>query len=307
MKRKEGTATLLAASTLVLSLTISTPALATSSYGTQQWYLNYMQQYSSGRLGPAQPTPAQPPAPTDPDVTPPGEPAEPAAPAQPSNPPAGEPAQPGNPPADLPSQPSNPPATSPTAPVYSSPTAGQSVNDWYLNYLRQYQYTRPYVPAPSQPGTSNPSDPAPNAPVDRPSQPSYDVPTYLTPEEQELLHYINEERAANGVGVVTVDPELVRVARLRAEKLVELGGIQHDIPGYSTAGKQLTREGYKYAYLGEDLAAAGSVYQAHKQLVKSSPHREIMLEPRFTKVGIAVAHWKNRPGVVVVEIFVQPQ
>lgn len=283
MKRKEGTATLLAASTLVLSLTISTPALATSSYGTQQWYLNYLQQYSSGRFRPAQPTPAQPPAPTDPDVAPPGEPAEPAAPAPPST----------------------PPATSPTAPVYSSPTAGQSGNDWYLNYLRQYQYTRPYVPAPTQPGTSNPpgqpsapSDPAPNDP---------DVPAYLTPEEQELLQYINGERAANGVGAVTVDPELVRVARLRAEKLVELGGIQHDIPGYGTAGKQLTGEGYKYAYLGEDLAAAGSVYQAHKQLVKSSPHREIMLEPKFTKVGIAVARWKNRPGVVVVEIFVQPQ
>lgn len=300
MKKKKGVATLLAAATLTLTLTISTPALAVSSYGTQQWYLNYLQQYTTGRVAPAQPVPAQPPA----------APTKPAEPSQPATPPVGQPAQPQTPPAEQPSQPSNPAPAYPSQPLYSSPYPGQSANDWYLNYLRKYQYGGVYTPAPSQPAgpsqptqPTTPSNPAPNDPV---TPPSYDIPSYLTPEEQELLRYINNERTANGRGIVTVDPELVRIARLRAEKMIELGGIEHNLPDYGTAGKQLTREGYKYAYLGEDLASAGSVYQAHKQLVASSAHREIMLDPRFTKIGIAVAHWKNRPGVVVVEIFVQP-
>lgn len=299
MKRKKGTATLLAAAILTVGLAMSTPALATSSYGTRQWYLNYLQQYSTGRFGLAQPVPAQPPvAPT-----------EPVEPSKPAAPPAGEPTQPQTPPAEQSPQPSNQ-APASSGPVYSRPAPGQSTNDWYLNYLRQYQYGGVYTPAPSQPTSpsqptqpTTPSNPVPNEPV---SPPSYDFPSYLTAEEQELLRYLNDERTANGRGVVTVDPELVRIARLRAEKMVELGGIEHNLPDYGTAGKQLTREGYKYAYLGEDLASAGSVYQAHKQLVASSAHREIMLDSRFTKVGIGVAHWKNRPGVVVVEIFVQP-
>lgn len=281
MREKKGIVALFLAVTLALTLNISVPALAASSYATQQWYLNYLQQYSTGRLGTGQAAPAQP------------------STVQPS------PSQ--NPPTGQTSQPSNPAPAYPSQPVYSNPYPGQSANNWYLNYLMQYQPGRVYAPAPSQPISpsqpSQPTQPAPNDPV---SPASYDVPSYLSAEEQELLRYINNERTANGRGVVTVDQELVRIARLRAEKMVELGGIEHNLPDYGTAGKQLTSEGYKYAYLGEDLAAAGSVYQAHKQLLASSAHREIMLDARFTKVGLAVVHWNNRPGVVVVEIFAQP-
>lgn len=187
----------------------------------------------------------------------------------------------------------------------------QPTSNWYLDYLNRYQPARPIGDTPADqfrlPVVFLPSVPQ-NPPADRQSTPS-ELPVgnpSLTAEEKQLMSYINEERAKNGVGPVVVDPELVRIARLRAEKLVELDYFGHNIPGYGTAGQQLSRDGYRYAYVGENLSAAGSVYQARAQIVRSSAHRQIMLDPKFTKVGIGIAHYTNKAGIVVVEIFVEP-
>ena len=286
MNKKKGVLTPLAAFALVLSLTISTPALATSAYETQEWYLNYLQQYSSSRMTVGQPSPTQLPV-------------------------SSRSAQTTQLPNTRPPQTTIPPANPPSR-YYPAPWGTpEQTNNWYLDYLNRYRPTGPigYTPAdPSRPPATTPPRAPQSLPTDPqspPSEPPADNAS-LTAEEQQLMSYINEERAKNGVGPVAEDPDLVRIARLRAEKLVELDYFDHNIPGYGTAGQQLTRDGYRYAYLGENLSAAGSVYQAHAQIVRSSAHRQIMLDPKFTKVGIGIAHYTNKAGIVVVEIFVEP-
>jgi len=278
VKRKFMTLTIVAVA-IITVLALSATAAAAPAYGSTDWYLKYMQQYSSSPLTPSRPT-TQVPSQPNPTPTPTPDP-EPAP------------------------NPTPTPSPNPT-PVY--PTNPQQNPNWYLNYLNQYKYTRPSTTTPVTPvpqPNPNPDPPADNDP--EPEQPPVETPTGLTAEEQQLLNYINQERAKVGAGPVTVDPELVRVARLRADKLVELGTYEHNIPGYGTAGQQLTKEGYKYAYLGENLAAAGSVYQAHANLMRSSGHKAIMLDPKFSKVGVGISHYTgNKSGLMAIEIFAQP-
>jgi len=285
VNKKKGFRAPLTVSALVLSLAMSTPALATSAYATKEWYLNYLRQYSGSRTAATQPASTQMPTTSRAPQT--------------AQPPTTRPLQTTIPPGNLPSG------------YYQVPQGTpQPTNNWYLNYLNRYQLTGPIANRPanqSQPPAAPPGvlqNPSPDR-ESTPSEPSADNPS-LTAEEEQLMSYINEERARNGVGPVVADQELVRIARLRAEKLVELDYFDHNIPGYGTAGQQLTRDGYRYAYVGENLSAAGSVYQAHAQIVRSSAHRQIMLDPKFTKVGIGIAHYTNKAGIVVVEIFVEP-
>lgn len=270
MRKKLSTLTVITV-TAITVLALSATAWGAPAYGSAEWYLNYMQKYSTSLLTPSQPSPTPTPNPT-PDPNP------------------------------IPAP--NPTPTPKPNPTPSYPSNPQQNPNWYLDYLNQYQSTRPSSPTPSTPAPQ--PTPTPNLPVDKDPEPEQ-PPASLTAEEQQLLSYINQERAKVGAAPVTVDPELVRVARLRADKLIELDSYEHNIPGYGTAGQQLTREGYKYAYLGENLAAAGSVYQAHANLMRSSSHKAIMLDPKFTKVGIGISHYTgNKSGIMAIELFAQP-
>lgn len=263
MKKLSILAAMAMASFIVVA--ISSLAWGAPAYGSAEWYLNYMQQYSGSPSTPSQPqTPSLPKPNPIPTPTPTPEP-----------------------------KPAPQPNPSP-APTYPS-NSGQNPN-WYLDYLNQYQNIRPIAPIPTNPHPIPDPKPNPTPPVTK--------PTDLSSEEQQLLDYINRERSEAGVDPVVLDPELVRVARIRATKLVETGTYEHNIPGLGTAGQHLTKEGYKYSLVGENLAAAGSVYQAHANLIRSNGHKSILLDPRYTKVGVGIGRYSgNKSGVAVIEIF----
>ncbi|MGI6129699.1 MAG: CAP domain-containing protein [bacterium] len=276
MKKKLLSLTVVTVS-LVAVLALSATTWAAPAYGSAEWYLQYMQQYSNSPLTPSRPTTPTPTPNPKPNPTP------------------------------NPTPNPNPTPTPRPNPSPSYPTNPQQNPNWYLDYLNRYQNNRPSTPYPTSPAPSPNPNPNPNPPDGgQPEEPPTDIPAGLTAEEQQLINYINQERAKAGVGPVTVDLELVRVARIRANKLVEIRSYEHNIPGLGTAGQHLTREGYKYSYLGENLAAAGSVYQAHANLIRSSGHRAIMLDPKFNKVGVGVSRYTgNMSGVMVIEIFAQ--
>jgi uncharacterized protein YkwD len=128
----------------------------------------------------------------------------------------------------------------------------------------------------------------------------------LTEEESRLYTWINRERAAAGRAPVSVDPELMRLARLKAQDVATYDYSGHTSPVYGTSGQMLTRAGYRWAACGEVIAKAGSIYKAHVMLMASSSHRQIILDGSYTRVGIGVARYSGQPGLVVVEIFVRP-
>ncbi|MBE3588264.1 MAG: sporulation protein [Thermoanaerobacteraceae bacterium] len=146
-------------------------------------------------------------------------------------------------------------------------------------------------PAP-QPGPEPAPQPEPK-PAPRPV-------SGLTADEQQMVDLVNRERAKNGLAPLKVDPDLVKVARLKAEDMVKNNYFSHTSPTYGSPFDMLHQFGISYSYAGENLAGAPTVESAHTNLMNSPGHRANILNPNFTRIGIGVV-----AGSPYGKIFVQ--
>lgn len=115
---------------------------------------------------------------------------------------------------------------------------------------------------------------------------------------------LNEFRIENNLDPLQADYELTRVARLKAQDMVDHDYFSHVSPTYGSISQMLRNEGISFSRAAENLSKAGNVSQAHVQLVYSTKgHRQIMLNPNYNNVGIGVKPLKKTPGIVMVQLF----
>jgi uncharacterized protein YkwD len=108
-----------------------------------------------------------------------------------------------------------------------------------------------------------------------------------------LLDRMNNARAGQGAGVLSRDLALDDVALARARNLVANGYFDHYAPDGESAFSELGARGIYYRLAGENLARNNyaenrTVQAAFDGLMASPGHRANILEPRFTRAGIAV-------------------
>jgi uncharacterized protein YkwD len=130
---------------------------------------------------------------------------------------------------------------------------------------------------------------------------------------RELLELVNEARRATGVAEVVEDPEAAAFARAETQRLVDEGAFGHHAADGSKPYERWARRGGT-AHVRENLfrltAAGGRAYmrfdpaQAHARLMGSAGHRQNVLDPAHTGVGIGVAYDRARNSVYVVQEFV---
>jgi uncharacterized protein YkwD len=199
------------------------------------------------------------------------------------------------------------------APAFAASAYPQPIRtpqDYYNAVVNKPSSSVYYGNAPSPAPSPNPApepSPAPSpSPVPEPSPgPAPQPPAGLTASEARLFELINSARTSEGVPPVEIDMRIVEVARLKAKDMIEKNYFGHTSPTYGTPGQMLRTFGISFRSAGENLAKAGDVYKAHLLLFNSTAgHREIMLDPDYTKVGVAVE--PSGSSVVVVELFVQP-
>lgn len=99
--------------------------------------------------------------------------------------------------------------------------------------------------------------------------------------EAEFVARINDLRASKGLGRLTVDPELVRVARAWAEKMAAADEISHN----PNLAKEVSADWQK---LGENVGVGMTVARLHDAFVKSPAHYRNLVDPDFTHIGVAV-------------------
>lgn len=122
-------------------------------------------------------------------------------------------------------------------------------------------------------------------------------------EEQDLVAAINTERTSRGLDALSLDPVLCEAARAHSREMCDLNYFAHQSP---TSGDktpidrylgELHTDGEKRpntALVGENIfyaSVTNAVYgagYAHRRLMASPSHRENILEPRFTKVGVGL-------------------
>lgn len=119
-------------------------------------------------------------------------------------------------------------------------------------------------------------------------------PAAATPEiapdrlEQRMLAMVNQERRERGLRELRWDGRLAALARAHSRDMLARNYFAHEDPDGKTAADRAAKAGIRYTFLGENLAFAKTLSQAHRGLMKSPGHRENILRTEFRRVGIGV-------------------
>ncbi len=137
-----------------------------------------------------------------------------------------------------------------------------------------------------------------------------DLPDVLAIEpdpvaERQLYDLVNEERGKVRLAILAWDDRLVPVARAHSVEMFKLKYFSHESPNAGTPFDRLKAAGISYSRAGENLAYAQSVSVAHRALMDSPGHRENVLRPEFTRIGIGVIN-AGAYGRMVTQLFITP-
>lgn len=120
----------------------------------------------------------------------------------------------------------------------------------------------------------------------------------------------NDERKAEGVTQLSLNPLLMRAAQLKAEDMGKESYYAHVSPDGETPMHWLDQVGYKYQYVGENLTANIMDEESVVSAWMGSPgHRRNLLDPKFTHMGVGVAEgtYKGKPALFVVQMLAAPK
>ena len=161
------------------------------------------------------------------------------------------------------------------------------------------------APFPSLKPTETPAIRPTARPADSPSISTGDYTTFsVTAQEQKVLDLLNQDRQANGLPRLTLDPELSRLARLKCEDMRDQRYFAHESPTWGSAAAMLTRFGYAFQGVGENIAHHATVEKAQAAFMSSSGHRANLLGRQWTKVGVGVC-LDSQGFVYVTQLFVR--
>jgi uncharacterized protein YkwD len=104
------------------------------------------------------------------------------------------------------------------------------------------------------------------------------------------LAAVNAFRTKNGRGIVLLDSRLTKAAAMQSETQAKRSRIGHDGLGGSRPKDRAARAGYR-AKIASENAASGqkSFADAMRSWVGSAGHRENLLRPEVTAIGVAMA------------------
>lgn len=121
-----------------------------------------------------------------------------------------------------------------------------------------------------------------------------------------LVELVNQKRTAAGVKPVKVNDQLTQAAYKKAEDMFAKNYWAHTSPTGREPWAFISDAGYTYRYAGENLAkdfdSADAVVDAW---MKSTSHRDNLLQPNYNDMGIAVVQGtlNGYATVLVVQMF----
>lgn len=157
---------------------------------------------------------------------------------------------------------------------------------WLQYYQAYYGHLPETQPAPSHLGHGQPASSDPGR--DRPSDPGQGTDSILTADEQAMVLMVNQARAEAGLAPLTVDPLLVKTARMKSQDMADLGYFSHTSPTYGSPFDLMRSQGIGYRYAGENLAGSPTVQRAHTGLMNSQGHSANILSRNYTRIGVGV-------------------
>ena len=125
----------------------------------------------------------------------------------------------------------------------------------------------------------------------------------LTSDELEVFNLINQQRAQNGLSALKIDSEVQRVARIKAQDMVNNNYFSHTSPTYGSPFDMLNSFKVSYRTAGENIAGNSNNSAAVTAWMNSSGHRANILNGNFNYTGIGVVTG-SKYGKIYVQMFI---
>jgi Cysteine-rich secretory protein family len=114
--------------------------------------------------------------------------------------------------------------------------------------------------------------------------------------ESYLTTHINMERSSRGLGTLAVADDLVALARQHSADMAAAGHPYHD--------PNIQSEVQNWQHMGDNVGSGPDAESLHQAFMNSQVHREEILMPDYTQVGVG-AYWSGNV-LYVTEIFRRP-
>jgi uncharacterized protein YkwD len=140
--------------------------------------------------------------------------------------------------------------------------------------------------------------------------------------EAAIFSYTNQERIAAGLSPLAVNPVLTSVARAHSLDMKERNFFSHTNPDWISPFQRMSAAGYDYSAAAENIAAISLFtlqsnpdevgrYFVQQMWMQSTGHRENILSPSYTEIGIGVVYESDRVsspyGFIATQNFGRPR
>lgn len=126
---------------------------------------------------------------------------------------------------------------------------------------------------------------------------------------EKVIEVTNQKRIENGMNALTYNEALAKAAKMKAQDMLEDDYWAHVAPDGTEPWYFFKTAGYSYRYAGENLARDFSDTNSAIEAWLASPsHRENMLSPKYTEIGVAVVEGDlaGKDTTLIVQLFGTP-
>jgi uncharacterized protein YkwD len=133
----------------------------------------------------------------------------------------------------------------------------------------------------------------------------------MTKEEKILLDLTNKERKDKDLPALRASPLLFKVARAHSVNMAKQKKMSHNLDG-KTSAQRMKDAGYKYFAQGENVAEGDFPQRVlpldilMKGWMESKGHRENILKPVFTEIGLGIAR-DDKGNYYFTQLFGKPR
>lgn len=128
--------------------------------------------------------------------------------------------------------------------------------------------------------------------------------TALEKKKLWILDLLQKERRQIGLPKLISDAHLNTIAQLHVQEMDHKQYFGHTSPMTGSPFNRLKTSGYVALKVGENIAQNHSLWDAHRALYRSLGHRQNMLDPHYTHIGIGLS---EHQGIYLVsQLYAQP-
>lgn len=120
--------------------------------------------------------------------------------------------------------------------------------------------------------------------------------------EKIIFTKINEERSRLGLKVLVEDPQITEIARAHSKDMLINGYFSHTSKDGRTLFDRFIDAKIMFQKGAENIALAPSAELTHMGLMNSQKHKDNILNPEFTRVGVGVMN-AGKYGLMTTEDF----